>query len=372
LPANQATSHCAVTAMRLRNGQVDDVEEHPDEPGRKAADAEPPAARDGGGPADGGGRSLVEIPERVARPACPVAADLARNEASHLDRGRRDAGDVATSALEVRKIADDEDLAVTGDGAVGLDRDAERAAERRRLHASRPEDRGGLDALVLQPDAVRIDVDDPAAQPDLHAETFDLPARLLREVAGKAGQHLVVRLDENDARAARVDAAEIILQRLVHHAGHRAGQLHPCRARADHDEGEQPGAPRRFRFPFGALERAQKASPDLERILDRLEPGRVHLPFIVAEVRVPQSRRDDEVVVIEGSVVDVDPALPRVDAGHFTEVDLEIALAPQNVTQRCRHIGRRERGCRDFVQEGLEQMKIAPIEECDAYRCLRE
>ena len=55
---------------------------------------------------------------------------------------------------------------------------------------------------------------------------------------------------------------------------------------------------------LGALEREQHAAAHLERILERLQAGRVRQPFVVAEVRVRRPRRDDQVVVAELGAVD--------------------------------------------------------------------
>ena len=57
------------------------------------------------------------------------------------------------------------------------------------------------------------------------------------------------------------------------------------------------GSTLRDRFALGTFEREQHALADLERILERLQTGRVGTPVVVAEVRMRRPRGDDHVVV---------------------------------------------------------------------------
>ena len=86
----------------------------------------------------------------------------------------------------------DEDLGVAGDGQVGLDldaagaveRDAERAGQRRGGDAGRPEDGPARDPLVADRDALGVDRRDHRAGADLDAEGFELPAGRLADSSG--------------------------------------------------------------------------------------------------------------------------------------------------------------------------------------------
>ena len=51
----------------------------------------------------------------------------------------------------------------------------------------------------------------------------------------------------------------------------------------------------RIVLALGRLVREEDPAPDLERVLDRLEPGRERRPLVVAEVRVARAGRDDQV-----------------------------------------------------------------------------
>ncbi len=95
----------------------------------------------------------------------------------------------------------------------------------------------------------------------------------------------------------RVDAAKFAAQRVPGDLGERAGKLDAGGAAAHHDEG-QPGGPfHRVAFALGALEGGEHAPADLERVFQRLQARRVSRPFVMTEVAVRRTGRQDEVVV---------------------------------------------------------------------------
>src|SRR5690606_14956778 len=78
-----------------------------------------------------------------------------------------------------------------------------------------------------------------------------------------------------------------------------AGELDPGRSAADDDEGQQAALAGRVALFFGQLEGRQDPTPDLRRLLERLEPGRVVLPLGVPEVAVAGAAGEHQVVVVE-------------------------------------------------------------------------
>src|SRR6188508_2058892 len=68
--------------------------------------------------------------------------------------------------------------------------------------------------------------------------------------------------------------------------GQRSRQLHAGRTAADHDERQPCMARLGIVFALGGFEGEQHAAAHVERFLDRLEPGRVCAPLVVAEVEV--------------------------------------------------------------------------------------
>src|SRR3954462_13932083 len=99
-------------------------------------------------------------------------------------------------------------------------------------------------------------------------------------------EHAVGRLDEQHARVARVDRAEVAPQRVAGQLGDLAGHLDPGRPGADHDE-RQPGtAARLIVLEPARLEGSEKPRWHGDRALERLDLRRRDAPLVMAEVGV--------------------------------------------------------------------------------------
>ena len=114
---------------------------------------------------------------------------------------------------------------------------------------------------------------DRSVQPDLDAEFLKRTFRVVRETVGIAVQDLWPRFDEQHARLARIDRAEVPRQRVARQVGDRPGQFDAGRTAADDHEGEQRREPRRVGFALGLLERQEDAAADRGGVFDRLQPG---------------------------------------------------------------------------------------------------
>src|SRR5690606_11422691 len=187
--------------------QVEDVDEDPHEPRRQAAHPELRDLRDGGVPPDRGEVPLVQVAERLARLALEVAADRARDVATHLQRRGRDAWDrPAVLALDSGQIARHEDVGVARDGQVGLDPDpagaveggADRTAERRGGDAGSPDDVPRLDPLLAHHHRALLDPGDEGAGPNLDAERLELGVCPLRERLGVGREDPGTAFEEDD------------------------------------------------------------------------------------------------------------------------------------------------------------------------------
>jgi hypothetical protein len=73
----------------------------------------------------------------------------------------------------------------------------------------------------------------------------------------------------------RIDAAEVVRQRVQPDLAERAGQLDAGRAGADHHEGEPGPLLVGVGRALGRLVGQEHPAPDLQRVLDRLEARRV-------------------------------------------------------------------------------------------------
>ena len=292
--------------------------------------------------ADGRQRALVAVVERPQRLPSEGALDVPRRMNAFLNRRRRDArNEVAVVLAHRREVADDEDLGMAGDrqvrlrehapGAVELD--AERLRQRRRLHARRPQDGPRGDGLVAEADLFVVELRDDRVREDFDAEAPQLRFGLRGEIGRIGREDALFPLDEDHARARRVDAAEVAEHGLPRDLGERAGELGAGRPRADDDEGEPGPLPVGIGLALSFLEGEEHAPPDLQRVLDGLEPRRVALPLWMREVGMRGAGGDDEVVVRDvGAVFEHDDALLRVDAHRLAAAAVVLTgFAPASV-----------------------------------------
>src|SRR5207247_9442748 len=114
------------------------------EPGEESAEFDPPEVRYARRASNGCERTLVSIVERAQRLPFGGADDVVRRVLTLLNRRGRYTGNI----LDMREVADDARVAMAGHGQVAFDhyaagaveRRAEAARERRRLHAGAPQD----------------------------------------------------------------------------------------------------------------------------------------------------------------------------------------------------------------------------------------
>src|SRR5690349_892615 len=96
-------------------------------------------------------------------------------------------------------------------------------------------------------------------------------------------------MDEHDARAARIDVAEIGSERLARQFGDGTGELDAGRAAADDRESQKRTPLGRIGCHLRLLERQEDPAADRRRVLDLLESWRCPFPIVVAEVSVPRA-----------------------------------------------------------------------------------
>ena len=119
---------------------------------------------------------------------------------------------------------------------------------------------------------------------------------------------------------------------------------------------------------LGLLEGEQDAAADLERVLEALETGRERLPVLVAEIGVARAGREHEVVVAEAAVFQHELVRRDVDRHGLREQHAGVGLAAQDGADRVRDVGGREPGSRDLVEQRLEEMVVAAVDERHVHR----
>ena len=117
---------------------------------------------------------------------------------------------------------------------------------------------------------------------------------------------------------------------------------------------------------LGRLERDQDPPAHLERVLDGLEARRERRPLVVAEVRVAGAGRHDQRVVVDRPAVrHQDLALVGIEADRLAEQDGRVPVLAHDRAKRLRDLARREGARGHLVEQRLEQVEVAPVDERD-------
>ena len=120
---------------------------------------------------------------------------------------------------------------------------------------------------------------------------------------------------------------------------------------------------------LGALERHQNAPPQRGGVLQRLQAGRERLPFVMAEIGVARAGGENQRVVGQGVAVIEQHALVRgIDAAHGGEQGRDLGAVAQQIADRPGDLGGRQRRGRDLIEQRLEQMMVAPVDQRDRDR----
>ncbi len=201
----------------------------------------------------------------------------------------------------------------------------------------------------------------------LDADALERGLRRAGERFGKCGEDARRALDEDDARSGGIDQAEVAGDGLARDLAERAGQLDARRAAADHHEGEERLLLGAVALALGGLVRQQHPTPDLERVLEGLEPRRQQLPVVVAEVRVAGARRQDERVVVDFVAIEDEPARGQIHTLHVRQEDRDVGRTAHDGAKRDRDVRRIERGGGHLIQQRLEQMMVAPVQQRDPH-----
>jgi hypothetical protein len=163
--------------------------------------------------------------------------------------------------------------------------------------------------------------------------------------------------------------AEFVRQRMSCDFGQRARELDARRSAADHREGQAGVSFRLAAAGLGAFESREDAAADHECVVEILQAGRVALPLVVTEVGVRRAARDQQGVVFDLAAIGHHRARPQIDQRDLAHEHGDVALLAQDVAQRCGDRRRREAGGGHLVQQRLEQVMVAAIDQRDLHRC---
>ena len=200
-----------------------------------------------------------------------------------------------------------------GDAAGAIERQAEGRTKRRRRNPCGPENGLCGDPLASDSDAVGVDGRHGSAGPDLHAKLLERPACRHPQRLRKCREQIRSAFEQQDAGGRRLNAPEIIPQRLSRDLGQRARQFDAGRASSDDHKCQKATLFDSVRLALGGLERQKHAPPHLERVIEGLESWSATGPFRMPEVRVSRAGRNDQEVVRHGIAIGLDDAPHRID-----------------------------------------------------------
>ena len=177
---------------------------------------------------------------------------------------------------------------------------------------------------------------------DLDAHALQRARGIVRELLGKGRQHPQTGLDQDDARAARIDVAKVVPQSALRHLGDGAGHFHAGGAAADNDKVSNRSPLGVVFHHLGAFEGDQEAPPDLGRVGDVFQTGRVRRPIVVAEIGVGRAGGEDQIIVGSSTSLVRTRRACNIDAGNPRHDHAGVFLLAQDRADRPCHVRRRQ------------------------------
>ena len=164
----------------------------------------------------------------------------------------------------------------------------------------------------------------------------------------------------------RGNFAKVGGERVPRQFGYGTGQLSARRPRTDYDEGQERFATLRIALHLRPLEGRQDAASQMMGVVDRFQSGRVCGPVVLAEIAVLCASREDQIVVVERAAGFGYHLLRLfIDALDFVHEHGDIAVIAQDMANGCGDLSRRQCRGGHLVEQGLEQVIVATIDERD-------
>ena len=102
-----------------------------------------------------------------------------------------------------------------------------------------------------------------------------------------------------------------------------------------------------------------------QRMFDRLQPRRVLAPVVIAEVVMLDAGGGDECVVGRFTAVVVDDLPVDIHVVNRAEQRAHVRVLAQDNALLGGDVTHRQRSGGDLVEQGLEQVKITLVQQCD-------
>src|SRR4029077_4299699 len=144
--------------------------------------------------------------------------------------------------------------------------------------------------------------------------------------------------DQDDARRSRIDVSEICREGLARELCDRAGHLDPGRSSPNDNKGQRSPPLEIVERILGVLESHQYSTADVGSVINLFEPRREPLPFVMIEISVSSTGRDDELVITDSALTNQHCFAGDVDSRDLTAENRRVALSPQDPTDRRRDV----------------------------------
>ncbi len=112
----------------------------------------------------------------------------------------------------------------------------------------------------------------------------------------------------------------------------------------------------------------QNAAAHLQRIFNGLQARRERLPFIVPKVGMRSAGSNDEIVITQLEAVKLDGAALKIEALHLAQQHLHVFMLAQDLANGRGNLRRRNPGRRHLIEQRLEGVMIAAIDQRDLDR----
>src|SRR6185295_3834777 len=365
------------TDSEISRGKKLDMDSSPREPGKESGEMEFSAFQNCKTFAHHRHVAFVEVTERRQSrfPLDPPPNQLSR-VASLLQGNLSNAGQRFSVLLQRRGIADDKNFWMPGHGYIGLYLDTSGAicfdaqpfSRRRRSDPGRPDYCSTCNPLARHDYAFLVNLIHAMAEPYFDAQPLQPPLGGRRNVFSECPQDAISHIHKDHTGREWIDPSELGVQSGLHHHCQRGGHLNPRRPGAHQDESQEVAVGARILFYLRALEGLEDAIADRYGVPQRLHSGSEALEFVVSKITVARTGREDQAVIGDVHVAAVgeaghDEALILVHGGYLAEDDRRIPLPAENAADRSTDLARRKHGGRHLIEQWLEQMVVAAVNQ---------
>ena len=162
--------------------------------------------------------------------------------------------------------------------------------------------------------------------------------------------------------------AEVASKRMAGDLRHGPGELDACRSSADDDERQVGGPSIGVGFALGRFEGIKEPTTDLERVVERLQPGRPRCPLLMTEMGVLRAGCKDEIIVWDrGSIAQLDALVLGMERLHLAEDDLGVPVMAKHAPNGAGNVRGVQSARRDLVKQGLKCVVIPLVDDRDAH-----